>query len=75
LKLQCIIHRPTPQEVGNTFNQSFVLCKGPIKYNKMNDITPMKTCIEGAQNRLLAKRKLKLTNIVTKNHFDINISQ
>ncbi len=41
----------------------------------MNDITPMKTCIEGAQNRLLAKRKLKLTNIVTTNHFDINISQ
>jgi hypothetical protein len=75
LKLECIIYRPTPQEIGNTFNQSFVLCKGLIKYNKMNDITPMKTCIEGAQNRLLAKRKLKLINIATTNHFDINISQ
>jgi hypothetical protein len=41
----------------------------------MNDITPMKTYIEGAQNRFLAKRKLKLINIATTNHFDINISQ
>jgi hypothetical protein len=41
----------------------------------MNDIIPMKTYIEGAHARLLVKRKLKLTNIATTNHFDINHSQ
>jgi hypothetical protein len=40
----------------------------------MNDITPMKTYIEGAHAHSLAKRKLKLINIATTNHFDINHS-
>jgi hypothetical protein len=41
----------------------------------MNDITLMKIYIEGAHAHLLGKRKLKLTNIATTNHFDINYSQ
>ncbi len=46
--------------------------KGLIKYNKINDIAPMKTHIDVTHARLLVKRKLKLTNIVATNHFDIN---
>jgi hypothetical protein len=47
--LCCIICRPTPcQKVGNIFNQSFVLHKGPIKYNKTNNITLMQTHIDVA---------------------------
>jgi hypothetical protein len=63
--LHCIICRPTPcQEVGNIIKQSFVLCKGFIKYNKTNDITSMKTHIDVAHAHLVAKRKLKLTTNV-----------
>jgi hypothetical protein len=58
--LCCIIYRLIPQEVGNILNHlSYVLCQGLIKYNNMNDITPMKTHIDVAYIRLLAKRKLK----------------
>ncbi len=49
--------------------------KGLIKYNKMNDIAPMKTHIDVTHAHLLVKRKLKLTIIVATNHFDINHSQ
>jgi hypothetical protein len=38
----------------------------------MNNITPMKTHIDVVHGHLLPKRKLKLTNIVVINHFDIN---
>jgi len=40
----------------------------------MNSITPMKIHIDVAHGHLLAKKKLKLTNIVAINHFDINHS-
>ncbi len=40
----------------------------------MNGITPMKTRIDIAHGRSLVKRKLKLTNIIVINHFDINHS-
>jgi hypothetical protein len=74
--LCCIICRPTRcQEVGNILNQSFVLRKGLIKYNKTNNITPMKTHIDVAHARLVAKRKLKLTTIATTKQFDTNYNQ
>jgi hypothetical protein len=41
----------------------------------MNGITPMKTRIDVAHTHLLAKRKLKLTNIIVINHFEINHNQ
>ncbi len=49
--------------------------KGLIKYNKMNNIAPMKTHIDVTHARLLVKRILKLTNIVATNHFVINHSR
>jgi hypothetical protein len=59
--LHCIIYRPTlGQKVGNIPNQSFVSRKGLIKYNKANDITPMKTHIDATHACLVVKRKLKL---------------
>jgi hypothetical protein len=71
--LCCIICRPTPcQKVGHVFNQNFVLCKALIKYNKANDITPMKTHIDGAHAHLVAKIKLKLIVIVTTKQLDID---
>jgi hypothetical protein len=71
--LCCIICKPTPcQKVGNIFNQSFVLCKGPIKYNKTNIITSMKTHIDASHAHLIAKRKLKLIVIVETKYLDIN---
>jgi hypothetical protein len=38
----------------------------------MNDITPLKMHIDVAHVHLLAKRKLKLTNIVATKHLKIN---
>ncbi len=71
--LCCIICRPTPcQEVGNISKQSFVLCKGLVKYNTINNITPMKTHIDGAHVHLVAKRKLKLIIIVATKQLDID---
>ncbi len=68
-----IIYRLTPQEIGNTLNHlSYVLHKGLIKYNNTNDITPMKTHIDVAHVRLLAKRKLRQTNITTTKDLKIN---
>ncbi len=64
------------QTMTNFYLHSNVLSsKGLIKYNKMNDIARMKTHIDVTHARLLVKRKLKLTNIVATNHFDINHSQ
>jgi hypothetical protein len=70
--LCCIICRPTRcQKVGNISKQMFVLCKGLIKYNTTNNITPMKTHIDGAHVHLIAKRKLKLIIIVAAKQLDI----
>jgi hypothetical protein len=71
--LCCIICRPTPcQKTSNISKHCFVLCKGLIKYNTTNNITPMKTHIDGAHVHLVAKRKLKLIVIVTVKQLDID---
>jgi hypothetical protein len=54
--LRYIILKLTPQEVGNILNQSFVLYKRFIKYNKMNNITSMKMHIDVAHVCLIAKK-------------------
>jgi len=56
--LRYIILKLTPQEVGNILNQSFVLYKRFIKYNKMNNITSMKMHIDVAHIRLITKKSL-----------------
>jgi hypothetical protein len=69
--LRCIICRPTPyRKVGNIPKQSFAYCKGLIKYNKANAITPMKTHIDATHGHLIAKRKLKVIAIVATKQFD-----
>ncbi len=71
-----IIYRLTPQEVGNILNHpSYVLHKWLIKYNNTNGIIPMKTHIDVAHVCLLAKRKLKQTNITTTKDLKISDNQ
>jgi hypothetical protein len=57
--LKCIIYK-SQQIDGNSLNQSFVIHKGFIKYNKANDVTLMKTHVDSTHLHLVAKRKLIL---------------
>jgi len=56
----CITYKLIPQKVGNiTLNHNFVLHNGLIRYNKMNDIFPLKMHIDATHVHLLAKKKVK----------------
>jgi hypothetical protein len=57
--LKCIIYK-SQQGVGNVLNQSYVFRKGFIKYNKANDVTPMKTHVDFVHPQLVEKGKLIL---------------
>jgi hypothetical protein len=46
-----------PQKIVNILNYKSILRRKLIKYNKMNNITPMKTHIDVANVRLLTKKK------------------
>ncbi len=59
---------------GNILNQSFVIHKGFIKYNKANDVTPMKTHVDSLHLHLVVKRKLILIDKSIAKH-DLDHSQ
>jgi len=58
--LWCIIYRTKQAGVLNLCKR-FTLQKGLIKYGKINGITPMKTHVKYMHPKLVAQRKLAIT--------------
>jgi len=71
--LKCIICK-FQQVDGNILNQTFFIHKGFIKYNKANDVAPMKTHVDSTHFYLVAKRKLILIDKSMAKHVDLDHS-
>lgn len=72
--LRCIIFK-SKQVVANILNKGFSLCKGLIKYNKANGVTPIKTHVDSAHFCLVVKRKLILIKKSMVKHVDSYLNQ
>ncbi len=61
--LQCIICR-YEQSTNDALAQRFILCKGLIKYNKVNGITPMIMHVQITHLKLFALRKQQFNAMI-----------
>ncbi len=70
--LQCIICR-YEQAINDVLVQRSILCKGLIKYNKVNGITPMTMHVQISHSKLFALRKQQLKEVTE--HVTIHVWQ